>query len=132
MKQLLILPLLIISFTAHALCENERKHGNTVTINNCYDKEVKKSDQKILQVYSRYKNTLNAHDQKQLLDLQRTWISYKTKQCKFEVSNGGTIAGQLSSQCMINLNNRRIMELQYMQDCGLESSSNFCTNYRPA
>lgn len=132
MKKLLILPLLIISFTAHALCENERKHGNTVTINNCYDKEVKKSDQKILQVYSHYKNALNANEQKQLLDLQRTWISYKTKQCRFEVSGSGTITNQMSSQCMINLNNRRISELKYMQDCGLESSSSFCANFRPA
>ncbi|MCS4298897.1 MULTISPECIES: lysozyme inhibitor LprI family protein [Acinetobacter] len=131
MKPLLILPLFMVSFATHALCENERNHDNTISINNCYDKEVKKSDQKILEVYSSYKNTLNANEQKQLLDLQRTWISYKTKQCKFEVSNGGTITEQLSSQCMINLNNRRIMELKYMQDCGLESSSSFCTNYRP-
>ncbi|MBL8281960.1 MAG: DUF1311 domain-containing protein [Acinetobacter junii] len=131
MKQFLILPLLMVSFTTHALCENERNHGNTISINNCYDKEVKKSDQKIMQAYSSYKNTLNVNEQKQLLDLQRTWISYKTKQCKFEVSSSGTIAGQLSSQCMINLNNRRIMELKYMQDCGLESSSSFCANYRP-
>ncbi|RZG43305.1 lysozyme inhibitor LprI family protein [Acinetobacter wuhouensis] len=131
MKQLLTLPLFIISFTAHALCENERNHGNTMTINNCYDKEVKKSDQKILQVYSHYKNALNANEQKQLLDLQRTWISYKTKQCKFEVSASGTIANQMSSQCMINLNNRRISELKYMQNCGLESSSSFCANFRP-
>lgn len=132
MKQLLILPLFMSSFAAHALCENERNHGNTMTINNCYDKEVKKSDQKIMQIYSAYKNTLSTDERKQLLDLQRTWISYKTKQCKFEVSSNGTIAGQLYSQCMINLNNRRIMELKYMQDCGLESASSFCTNYRPA
>ncbi|MCU4588709.1 DUF1311 domain-containing protein [Acinetobacter ursingii] len=130
MKPLLILPLFIVSFATHALCENEINNGNTISINNCYDKEVKKSDQKIMQVYSRYKNTLNTNEQKQLLDLQRTWISYKIKQCKFEVSSSGKISGQLSSQCMINLNNRRIMELKYMQDCGLESSSSFCANYR--
>ncbi|MEQ1225999.1 lysozyme inhibitor LprI family protein [Acinetobacter pittii] len=132
MKILTALILTTIPFASYAMCENERSNGTTISIYECYKKEVQKSDKKIMQVYTNYKNTLSANEQKNLLEVQRSWISYKMKQCNFEVASYGTIAGQLHAQCMINMNNRRINELKYMQDCGLESSSNFCMNYRPA
>lgn len=131
MKYLTMFLILFFSVSAHALCENERNNGTTLSINACYSQEVKKSDSRILKVYSSYKNSLDAGEQKKLLELQRAWISYKMKQCDYEVMSYGTIAGQLHAQCSINMNNRRIEELNYMANCNLASSSRACMNYRP-
>ena len=122
----------MICFDAHAACEYQRENGTTMSINECYGHEVKKSDEKILNVYSSYRQTLDTEGKKELLNLQRSWINYKLKQCSHEVAQygRGSIVNQLYSQCMINMNDRRIDELRYLGECNLASSSGFCATFR--
>ncbi len=129
----ILLPLfsIFISTNVYALCEYERGNGNTITINECYSREEKKSDAELMRVYSGYKRTLESMEQKRLLELQRSWVSYKMKQCDYEVISLGTIAGQIGAQCSIDLNKRRIQELKYMENCNLAESSSFCKAFRP-
>ena len=125
--------LLLAFFAAqsYAMCEKERNTGSDTDIIECYKKEVKKSNKKLNDVYSEYEKNLDAEEKNKLIELQKTWTRYKSKQCEFEVNGYGSLGGQIYNQCVIEINRKRILEINYMSECGMEGNNKFCLDFRP-
>ena len=110
MKKLLLLAIAsTFSVGAWAGCDSAPAHSAEV----CYDKEVTALKKQLNQVYARLYKQTNA--KKELEDAQKSWLTYKEKQCgDFTLAEAGSSSGQsiFDLSCQSSLLKSRINYLK--------------------
>jgi len=88
-------------------------------MNQCAAAEYKKSDQALNQVYARYRSGLDEGQKRQLMEVQRAWIRFRDLSCEFKSSGiqGGSVHPFALANCMTEMTEQRIRELQVLEIC---------------
>lgn len=125
MKSPLSIILLFLPFAAPAQNENPcQTQRNTIEINECAKLTLAEKDKALNAAYQKLLKSLVAEDKadktnyadvrKQLLEAQRSWISYRDNDCKakYTLYETGTIRGAVYWSCMIERTEQRTSELE--------------------
>ncbi|OIP71318.1 MAG: hypothetical protein AUK43_06500 [Oscillatoriales cyanobacterium CG2_30_40_61] len=88
--------------------------GNTLEMRKCASDQYQIADQKLNQTYQKLIGQLSPERKKRLIEAQRAWISFRDKTCSFESSQvlGGTAEPLLLTQCLANVTQQRVRDLQ--------------------
>lgn len=90
-----------------------------LAMNDCAQKDFLAAGQGYSASYKALAGKLGAKDRKQLIRMQRAWLSYRTAACDFEAGNvaGGSAQAMVRSQCAARLTRARTAELQKLANC---------------
>lgn len=89
------------------------KASSTVAMSACIEDETKLQDDRLNRVYKQLLGKLDAPQQKSLREVQRDWISFRDKNCKFHVqASGGTMAQLEGGMCVLDMTRERAAELE--------------------
>ncbi len=115
-KALCISPLLLISSLSFADCD---RNMNQTDLNICTAQEYKQADQKLNKLYKSYTAKLTSAQRKQFIDIQKTWVNYKNKDCRYtaQAYEGGSMYPLVLNDCLTEKTEDRIEDLEdYLQD----------------
>ena len=91
----------------------DKADGVTTAMHDCIAAEIIVQDKRLNANYSSYIKNLAPERRKKLVDLQRLWIKYRDLKCEFYYDpEGGTFAGILSHNCLLDMTAERADELQ--------------------
>ena len=128
MKIKYILPLLLCSTSALALdvrnwdlaiphiryCESQ-KDTTMMALNECLLKEYDKVDTRLNLKYTQLVDTLV--DPHYVIQAQEAWEKFRDAQCAFDQSGGGSGATYSWNHCLIDLTEKRILDLKKIIPC---------------
>ncbi|MCH7333995.1 lysozyme inhibitor LprI family protein [Acinetobacter modestus] len=111
--------LIFFSINVHAdlgMCKGLSKQTD---LNNCANNGLAKTNEKLNKVYSNYLSELTPDEQSKLKESQKLWGQFKDKDCAFESSpvKKGSMYPYVLSSCLVNRNEKRIVELENMMSC---------------
>ena len=88
-------------------------------INRCADRDFRKADAALNQVYARLKARTTDNSQKRLVAAERAWLAYRDRECDFETEDsiGGSIRPMELALCYREKTVARAAELRKQLDC---------------
>jgi uncharacterized protein YecT (DUF1311 family) len=118
MKRAMVFAALILA--APALAEDCKNPQSQSAMNICADQDYQKADKALNAAYAALLEALSEPSfQQKLRVAQRSWISYRDKECIFETvgSEGATIHPLEYSGCLTRLTKDRIRALEASTTC---------------
>lgn len=95
----------------------DKAGGVTAKMINCMATETKAQDVKLNASYKRLMSGLTPARQKELTEVQRSWLKYREGNCKFYADpDGGTIANVNANSCFMMATAERADELQHLAE----------------
>lgn len=91
--------------------------GNQLENNNCLSFEYSAVDVRLNELYKKLLNALA--DPKPLINSQRSWLKFRDAECIFinGVDKGGSGYSYSENSCLIDLTEKRIMDLKSIEPC---------------
>lgn len=87
--------------------------GVTQIMVDCIKAEISIQDARLNTAYKSLMGTLNSERKKQLQEVQRAWIKFRTLNCAFHNNpDGGTISRIHSNDCVLSMTANRANELE--------------------
>lgn len=115
-KALYISPLLLISSLSFADCD---RNMNQTDLNICTAQEYQQADQKLNKLYKSYTAKLTSAQRKQFIDIQKSWVNYKDKDCQYaaQAYKGGSMYPLVLNECLTEKTEDRIDDLEnYLEE----------------
>ncbi len=111
MKYFAVLLLLFVASLAAAQCKDA---VSTKDMQDCMDKEWKKSDAELNRVYQAALKKLKPEQAALLKKAQRAWLTYRDAQCEadYKMFAGGSAAPLALTQCRVTLTQERSKTLK--------------------
>ena len=88
-------------------------------LNETAAQQLRTADRALNTQYTATMNSLSAPTRLLLRDVQRTWITFRDQQCRYEASGvrGGSVFPMIQSQCLARLTTERTRELRRLSQC---------------
>jgi uncharacterized protein YecT (DUF1311 family) len=106
--------------SGEALASACDKASTQSEMNICGGKETHGADAELTAIYQKLLAKVSPDGQAALRAAERAWINYRDKQCSFNSlgSAGGSVHDMVEAQCLTDLTNQQIKQLQQQLICG--------------